>query len=234
MAAAAANSNYRSDIDGLRAIAVLAVIAFHVNKNLLPGGFVGVDVFFVISGFLISLHILKDIELDRFSIFDFYRRRVKRIAPPMLVVALVTMAIAQFVMIPDDAELVAESALWSVFSLANVYFWLHHDSSYFAAASSESPLLHLWSLGVEEQFYILWPLLLMFLYRRPRSKVFFVLATLAAVASFVGGQLWFQRDPSFVYYMLPVCFGASKTGCPLMQPDRLPRPVCSWWAVLFS
>lgn len=231
MAAPALNSVYRPDIDGLRAIAVLAVIAFHINKNLLPGGFVGVDVFFVISGFLISLHILKDIELERFSIFDFYRRRVKRIAPPMLVVVLATMVVAQLVMIPEDAELAAESALWSVFSLANVYFWLHHDTSYFAAASSESPLLHLWSLGVEEQFYILWPLLLMFLYRRPRTKVFFVLATLAALASFVGGQLWFQRDPSFVYYMLPTRAGELLVGAMVALAvlrrveDRLPAHV---------
>ncbi|MGE5386348.1 MAG: acyltransferase family protein [Betaproteobacteria bacterium] len=199
--------SYRPDIDGLRAVAVLSVILFHIDKRLLPGGFVGVDIFFVISGFLISLHILQEVEAGRFSIADFYRRRVKRIAPAMLVVVLATMAMAQFVLIPEDAKRTADSALWSLASLANVYFWLNQDTDYFAAASSELPLLHLWSLGVEEQFYILWPLLLMGFYRRGRAKAFFALAALTALVSFGFGQIWFARDPSFVYYMLPTRAG---------------------------
>src|SRR5690242_20337272 len=116
-------SNYRPDIDGLRAIAVLSVVLFHIDKHLLPGGFIGVDIFFVISGFLISLNILQSIERRQFSIADFYRRRVKRIAPPMLLVVIVTMSLAQFVMVPEDAERVAQSALWSLFSVGNIYFW---------------------------------------------------------------------------------------------------------------
>ncbi|TFW30676.1 acyltransferase family protein [Massilia horti] len=198
---------YRPDIDGLRAIAVLSVVLFHINKHLIPGGFVGVDIFFVISGYLISLGILQELERDCFSIADFYRRRIKRIAPPMLVVVLLTMAAAQFVMIPEDAKRVADSALWSLLSLANVYFWLKQDTSYFAAANNESPLMHLWSLGVEEQFYIIWPLLLLLTYRRARAAGFVILAVASSMVSFGLGQIWFAHDPSFTYFMLPTRAG---------------------------
>ena len=157
---------YRPDIDGLRAVAVLSVILFHIDKRLIPGGFVGVDIFFVISGFLISLHILQEI-----------------------------------------AERAADSALWSLVSLANVYFWWHQDTSYFSAASSELPLLHLWSLGVEEQFYIIWPIVLFLLYRKLHSKLFVVFTGLIAIASYAAGQYWFVSDSSFVYYMLPTRAG---------------------------
>ncbi len=207
MSSAAPELNYRPDIDGLRAIAVLSVILFHINKALIPGGFVGVDIFFVISGFLISLNILKDLELGRFSLADFYRRRIKRIAPPMLIVVGLTLIAAQFVLLPEDAEKTAQSGLWSLLSLANVYFWLYQDTSYFAAASSEIPLLHLWSLGIEEQFYIFWPLILMALYRPSRSKLFFGIAALIGLGSFVLGEILFERAPSFVYYMLPTRAG---------------------------
>lgn len=198
---------YRADIDGLRAVAVLSVILFHVDRLLLPGGFVGVDIFFVISGYLISKNILQDIELGRFSLLDFYRRRVKRIAPMMLLVVLCATVVAQLILIPQDAKRVADSALWSLLSLSNVYFWLNLDTSYFAAANSELPLLHLWSLGIEEQFYIIWPLLLMLVYRRLRTRTFFIMVTLAALASFGLGELWFSRGALFTYYMLPTRAG---------------------------
>ena len=204
---AAHDLNYRSDIDGLRSIAVLSVILFHINKALIPGGFVGVDIFFVISGFLISLNILKDVERSRFSIADFYRRRIKRIAPPMLIVVGLTLVASQFLLLPEDAEKTAQSGLWSLLSLANVYFWLYQDTSYFAAASSETPLLHLWSLGIEEQFYIFWPLILMAAYRPARAKLFFIVASLLALGSFLLGEFLFERAPSFVYYMLPTRAG---------------------------
>jgi peptidoglycan/LPS O-acetylase OafA/YrhL len=207
MSSAAPELNYRPDIDGLRAIAVLSVILFHINKALIPGGFVGVDIFFVISGFLISLNILKDLERGRFSLADFYRRRIKRIAPPMLIVVGLTLIAAQFVLLPEDAEKTAQSGLWSLLSLANVYFWLYQDTSYFAAASSEILLLHLWSLGIEEQFYIFWPLILMALYRPSRSTLFFCIAALIGLGSFVLGETLFSRAPSFVYYMLPTRAG---------------------------
>jgi len=199
--------SYRPDVDGLRAIAVLSIIVFHINRELLPGGFVGVDIFFVISGFLITRNILQDLESGRFSILEFYRRRVKRIAPVMLCVVLLTMLAAQFLFLPEDAEKTAESSLWSLLSMANVYFWLHQDTSYFAADSSEIPLLHLWSLGVEEQFYIIWPLLLLLAFRPRHIKLFFVSTLLIALLSFVLGEILFGISPSFVYYMLPTRAG---------------------------
>ncbi|MGH8656183.1 MAG: acyltransferase family protein [Gammaproteobacteria bacterium] len=163
--------------------------------------------FFVISGFLITRNILEDHERGRFSIADFYRRRVKRIAPAMLVVVAVTLAVSQLIFLPEDAETAAESALWAVLSLANVYFWLHQDTSYFAADSAETPLLHLWSLSVEEQFYVFWPLLLLLLYRPKHGKRFAAVTLVVAIGSFFLGQLLFAGDPLFVYYMLPTRAG---------------------------
>ena len=158
---------YYPDIDGLRALAVLAVIVFHINKGLLPGGFVGVDVFFVISGYLISAHIFSSAARSQFSFTDFYFRRVRRIAPAMLLVIAVTLLLAQYLLLPDDAKGAAKSAVWSLAPLTNVYFWLFQDVGYFAGSSSELPLLHLWSLSVEEQFYLLWPGLAVLLWRLP-------------------------------------------------------------------
>ncbi len=209
---ARAKGDYRPDVDGLRAIAVLSVILFHIDKALLPGGFVGVDVFFVISGFLISRNLLSEIEGERFSLLEFYRRRVKRIAPALLVVVASTLVASQLLLLPEDARNAAKSAFWSLASFANVYFWLFRDTGYFAADSGELPFLQLWSLGVEEQFYFVWPLLL-FLCYRPRHRRGFLFAIFGvALLSFVAGELFFDRDPSFVYYMLPTRAGELMLG----------------------
>ncbi len=203
---------YRPDIDGLRAIAVLAVVAYHARASLLPGGFVGVDVFFVISGFLISGIIFTRIDRQAFSLLDFYRRRVQRIAPAMFVVVAVTLATAYWVLLPADSTDVARSSVFSVASLANLYFWLYPKQDYFAADSHELPLLHLWSLGVEEQFYLVWPLVLLAIGRAWRSRAFFLGAAIAAAGSFVLGDVLFTRDPSFVYYMMPTRAGELLVG----------------------
>jgi len=230
------NPNYRPDIDGLRAIAVLSVILFHINKALIPGGFVGVDIFFVISGFLISRNILQELEHGKFSIVDFYRRRVKRIALPMLIVVGVTLVAAQVLLLPEDAKRTAVSALWSLLSLANVYFWLNQDTGYFAATSGETPLLHLWSLGVEEQFYIIWPLLLIAVYRPLRAQSLFVAAALVALASFLLGEFLFSCTPSFVYYMLPTRAGELLLGAiaalAVLRGYKLPPVMVTPMAVL--
>jgi peptidoglycan/LPS O-acetylase OafA/YrhL len=206
------DQRYRPDVDGLRAIAVLAVIFFHIDKSLLPGGFVGVDVFFVISGFLITRNIIAQIDNRSFSIIEFYRRRIKRIAPAMLVVVAVTMALSQWLLLPEDSRNTAKSAVWSLLSMANVYFWLYQDAGYFAADSAHAPLLHLWSLGIEEQFYLLWPLLLWAFYRLSSARRFFGPAAAVLVASFVLGDLLYERAPSFVYYMLPTRAGELLAG----------------------
>ncbi|HET7371561.1 MAG TPA: acyltransferase, partial [Gammaproteobacteria bacterium] len=191
----------------MRAIAVLSVMLYHVSAAWVPGGFVGVDIFFVISGYLITRNIVVDLGHSRFSLLDFYARRVRRIAPMMLTIVAVTLALAMLLFTPDDAATTAEAAAASLASLANVYFWLFQDHSYFAAPSAESPLLHLWSLGVEEQFYLFWPLLLLLFYRSRKAGLFCLGAALIAVASFALGNILYPLDPSFVYYMMPTRAG---------------------------
>jgi peptidoglycan/LPS O-acetylase OafA/YrhL len=224
--------NYRRDIDGLRAIAVLSVILFHIDRSLLPGGFTGVDIFFVISGFLIIGNIAKEIEGGEFSLAEFYRRRIKRIAPALMVVIAVTLAIAHLLLLPEDARLVAKSAIWSLLSLANVYFWLYQDTGYFAPDSAEAPLLHLWSLGVEEQFYLLWPLLLLALYRPRARRAFITGSALFALLSFFAAARLFDAAPAFVYYMLPTRAGELLLGgiVAIAVLDGVPERVRRWQA----
>ena len=198
---------YRADIDGLRAIAVLAVMIFHARDSVLPGGFIGVDIFFVISGYLISKHIAAEVADGRFSLFEFYRRRIRRIVPMMMVVVAATLAASLLLMTPDDARAVAKSAVWSIASMANIYFWRDLDTGYFANSSAEVPLLHLWSLGVEEQFYFLWPLLLAAGVRKLRPTALLIAATGVAVLSFHLASRVFAHDASFAYYMLPTRMG---------------------------
>jgi peptidoglycan/LPS O-acetylase OafA/YrhL len=193
---------YRPDIDGMRALAVLSVILFHISKELLPGGFVGVDIFFVISGYLISAHIFQSGRQGTFSLIDFYYRRIRRIAPAMTVVVTATLVVAEWLLLPDDARNAAKSAVMSFASLANVHFWLSQDTSYFAASSNELPLLHLWSLGVEEQFYVIWPLLAVVICRW-RAGLALGLMCVLALASFAIGQFSYAHSPTFAYYMLP-------------------------------
>lgn len=195
-------SPYRHDIDGLRGIAVLAVILFHINKNWMPGGFVGVDIFFVISGYLISQHIYQSALSGTFSYRDFYARRIKRIAPAMLVMVAVTVLAAKCLLLPEDVPGVTKSAIASIVSLGNVYFWHFQDVSYFAQSSAELPLLHLWSLGVEEQFYMVWPILAVVGIRFGWLR-FLGAMLLLATASVAIAQWGFTVSPSFTYYMLP-------------------------------
>jgi len=199
--------HYRADVDGLRAVAVLAVIIFHINPDYLPGGFVGVDVFFVISGYLISLYIFKELDKGTFSLSEFYRRRIKRIVPTMMAVLFVVVGLSSLILLPDDASNVAYSGLWSLLSLANVYFYIFSDASYFASSMNEKPLLHFWSLGVEEQFYIFWPLILMLVYNNKAKKIFLSALIIMTIFSFCFAQWYYQVSPSFVYYMLPARAG---------------------------
>ncbi len=197
----------RPDIFGLRGLALLAVIIFHINKNLIPGFIIGVDMFFVMSGFLITQQILKAIERDKFSLREFYARRVKRLALPLLLMIAVVLLAAAILMIARDFNAAANSALFSLLSLANVYFWLFQNGGYFGIESQSLPFLHLWSLGVIEQFYIFWPILLLFTYRKVRTQTFFILTAFGAFASFSFGEVWFYQDAAFAYYMLPARMG---------------------------
>jgi peptidoglycan/LPS O-acetylase OafA/YrhL len=155
---------YRPDIDGLRAVAVLAVVAYHAFPQWLPGGYVGVDIFFVISGYLISGQLMASAAGDRFSLLDFYGRRIRRILPALIVVLAATAAVGWWVLLPEEwTALRTHVAASAVFS-NNLVLW--SEGGYFDDPAELKPLLHLWSLGVEEQFYLVWPLLIWWWWRR--------------------------------------------------------------------
>lgn len=157
------HSDYRPDIDGLRAVAVTAVVVHHAFPSLLPGGFVGVDIFFVISGYLITSIILRGLASGRFSFATFYTRRVQRIFPALLLVLATTLVIGWYRLIPSDFEALGWHALGGAGFVSNFLLW--EEAGYFDVESYGKPLLHLWSLAIEEQFYLLWPLALFALYR---------------------------------------------------------------------
>lgn len=145
--------NYRPEIDGLRALAVVPVVLFHAGVPGFTGGYVGVDVFFVISGYLITSILLKEMEGGSFSILNFYERRARRILPALFIVLLFSIVTAWHVLLPVDFKFFAQSLVASVLFLANAFF-LIKGGDYFAAPLEQAPLLHLWSLAVEEQFYM--------------------------------------------------------------------------------
>ena len=174
--------SYRPDIDGLRAVAVLPVVLFHVFPRYLPGGFVGVDIFFVISGFLISSIIFEQLKAGTFSIVEFYARRVRRLFPALMIVLAAVFTVGWWLQFPEEFQRTGQQIVASAGFIANIYFWQH--SNYFAPAANTYPLLHIWSLGVEEQFYVAWPLALLVLARRPeihrtddRSHIFWITCT---------------------------------------------------------
>lgn len=193
------NIKYRPDIDGLRALAVLPVILFHAGADWLPGGFVGVDIFFVISGYLISSIILKEIKSGDFSFFQFYERRARRIIPALLSMLVIVTLVFQLISLPDQAIASAESSVAALFSAANFYFW--YNTGYFAPASELMPFIHTWSLAVEEQFYFIFPIFLLFIFKLRLSviKILF----LGTVAAFFLSVWLSSSKPSVAYFLLP-------------------------------
>ncbi|WP_298623117.1 acyltransferase family protein [uncultured Legionella sp.] len=171
---------YRPDIDGLRAIAVLSVVAFHAFPNLLRGGFIGVDIFFVISGFLISTIIFESLDRGVFSFSEFYSRRVRRIFPALLLVLSVSCVLGWFILFADEYKQLGKHIAGGAGFLSNIV--LLQESGYFDNAAETKPLLHLWSLGVEEQFYIIYPFLLWFTWKRKFNL--FSITVLVALISF--------------------------------------------------
>ena len=160
---------YRPDIDGLRAVAVLAVVAYHAFPNALAGGFAGVDVFFVISGFLITGVTARELDAGDFGYLRFYERRARRIFPALIVVLVATLAIGWVMLLPDEYARLGEHVAAGTLFSSNLVLW--HEVGYFDASSATKPLLHLWSLGIEEQFYLAWPILLMALWKVRRHRV---------------------------------------------------------------
>jgi peptidoglycan/LPS O-acetylase OafA/YrhL len=191
--------HYRPEIDGLRALAVTAVILFHAHL-LLPGGFVGVDVFFVISGYLIASLLARDLDRGTFRITTFWERRVRRIFPASVLVVLCTLLVGGALCMPGQYVQLARSAMAHALMSANLFFW--RTVSYFAGRGETTPLLHMWSLAVEEQFYLVFPVVLAWLWPRGRKVVLIVMALAAIVSlgvSILG--LFVARSSSF--YLLP-------------------------------
>jgi peptidoglycan/LPS O-acetylase OafA/YrhL len=190
---------YRPDVDGLRAVAVMLVLLFHGGLGV-SGGFVGVDVFFVISGFLITGLILKEQGNGAFRISQFWMRRIRRILPASMMIVGATLIAGYFILLPDDFEELGKSAIAQQLMLSNVFFW--RTTSYFGGAAELKPLLHTWSLAVEEQFYLGYPFLLMFLSRFRRRTVFLALATLT-VGSFAVSAWGSHARPAPTFFLLP-------------------------------
>jgi peptidoglycan/LPS O-acetylase OafA/YrhL len=181
---------YRPDIDGLRAIAVTLVVAFHAFPSWVKGGFIGVDIFFVISGYLITKIIIDDLANGRFSVADFYERRIRRIFPALLVVLTATLIFGWYVLLADEFSRLGWHVLSGVMFFSNITLW--SELGYFDAIGETKPLLHLWSLGIEEQFYLVWPLLLAFLSARTTKTLaiicFFIFASLLTNVALVGSN----------------------------------------------
>ncbi|WP_207760377.1 acyltransferase family protein [Herbaspirillum robiniae] len=187
---------YRPDIDGLRAIAVGSVVIFHAFPEWFAGGFIGVDIFFVISGFLISLIIFNNLEHGRFSIVDFYVRRVKRIFPALMTVMVLTMAAGWFVLFADEYKQLGKHLFGGSTFISNFLFW--RESGYFDNSAETKPLLHLWSLAIEEQFYLFWPLLLAFVWKRRWG--FLRIMAVVALVSFGVNLYLIGHDQTAAFY----------------------------------
>ena len=191
---------YRREIDGLRAIAVLPVILFHAGFSVFSGGYVGVDVFFVISGYLITSILISELEQGKFSIARFYERRARRILPALFVVMLACLPFAYMWMLPTQLKDFAQSLVAVVFFGSNILFW--RESGYFGADAELKPLLHTWSLAVEEQYYLLFPVFLLLAWRFGRNKVFWSVVVIAAISLLLAEWGW-RNKPSANFYLAP-------------------------------
>lgn len=195
------SSKYRADIDGLRAIAVLLVLVFHFR--LVAGGdvgFIGVDIFFVISGYLITGILFKDLELGRFTFSEFYVRRIRRLAPALFVTLVLTAGLGAWILFPSDFLELSRQVLSAQFYVSNFYYW--KNVSYFGLSAQAAPLLHTWSLAVEEQFYLLYPILVFVLHRYFRKYFWWALAG-AGLLSLLLSLGLSAAKPGFSFYLLP-------------------------------
>ncbi len=195
-----ARTSYRPDIDGLRALAVIPVVLFHAGLPGISGGFVGVDIFFVISGFLITSIILADIDKQRFSILSFYERRIRRIFPALFAVLLFTVVVANTLFLPKENEAFGKSVTATVFFVSNLLFW--REAGYFDAPAEIKPLLHTWSLAVEEQFYVFFPLFLAFVGRYRKNR--FIYYTTPILVLSLALSVWgVHYKPISTFYLAP-------------------------------
>jgi peptidoglycan/LPS O-acetylase OafA/YrhL len=203
---------YRPDIDGVRAVAVLLVIGFHAFPSWVPGGFIGVDLFFVISGYLITGTILRDVSDNKFTYIQFYARRFRRIAPALVVVLLGTFILGTYLLLPAELQALAEHVWAGAVFVTNILLW--RQAGYFDAAAVTKPLLHLWSLGVEEQFYLLWPPLLLLARRRGFNTV---VTFVIALASFALNVALIAHHATATFYLMPTRLWELLVGALLVQ-----------------
>lgn len=191
---------YRKEIDGLRALAVLPVVFFHAGISFVSGGFVGVDIFFVISGFLITTNIIAEKEAGSFSLLTFYERRIRRILPALFVVMACCIPLAWLWLLPNDLRSFSQSLIAASTLVPNYFFY--RTSGYFDTTNELKPLLHTWSLGVEEQYYLIFPLLILVLWRFGKWRIWWMLA-LIGLTSLILAQWISSISPTFSFYMLP-------------------------------
>ncbi|RYF45064.1 MAG: acyltransferase [Comamonadaceae bacterium] len=230
---------YRPDIDGLRAIAVLSVVGYHAFPAWIRGGFIGVDIFFVISGFLISTIIVGSLSGDGFSYREFYARRIRRIFPALLPVMALTFAFGWYVLLADEFLQLGKHLVASAGFVSNLVLW--REAGYFDVAAETKPLLHLWSLAVEEQFYIFWPVLLALVWRWKGASGLFFWMAVAAVLSFLLNVAGVHRHPDATFYsplsrVWELAAGALLAQAGMRRPTRpsarSDKAFPGWWAIL--
>jgi peptidoglycan/LPS O-acetylase OafA/YrhL len=215
---------YRADIDGLRAISVLSVIGFHAFPFFVKDGFVGVDIFFVISGFLISTIIFENLARDSFSFLEFYRRRIKRIFPALVVVLTACMIIGWFELLPDEYQQLGQHVATGAGFVSNFQLW--RENGYFDAGAETKPLLHLWSLGIEEQFYLVWPVLLWLAWKQ---KINLLLTITTIVAVSFGLNVWLVRNDAAASFYSPetrfweLLIGSALAYGAVFEPETMQR-----------
>lgn len=230
----AGKMSYEPQLDGLRAIAVLGVLLFHLGIKGLDGGFTGVDVFFVLSGYLITSIIVRSSEAGEFSFANFYSRRVRRLVPAGLVVIALSTIGAFLLLSVEHFEAHGRAVIHATMWVPNINFWL--ESGYFDADKFTKPLLHFWSLGVEEQFYLFWPVIVIVGLKLSRFALFFILAALCII-SFFAGCILLDTHPSAVFFLTPFRvwqFGAGGLLALLVQglrPGQPTRHLPSWLGV---
>src|SRR4051812_27148780 len=213
---------YRGDIDGLRAISVLLVILFHLGFAPASGGFIGVDVFFVISGYLITGIIYDALRVEQFSFVRFYERRARRILPALLAVILVSWLAGYILLYPGDYKTFSLSAIYAILAASNFYFFL--NTGYFDLPSQVMPLLHTWSLGVEEQFYIAWPAIMLAAHKifHPSPAAWRRLLYALILASFAAAALGVTHNPKAAFYLPHTRAWELAVGALLVFTPRLP------------
>ncbi len=226
------NPKYRADIDGLRAIAVIFVVGFHAFPEQIPGGFVGVDVFFVISGFLISTIIFGGLENDSFTYSEFYARRIRRIFPALILVLSATAIFGWYELLADEYKQLGKHIAAGVGFVSNFAFW--SEAGYFDNIAETKPLLHLWSLGIEEQFYLIWPALLLTAWQRRLN--FLPIIVGIAIVSF-GANIYLAKTNATAAFYSPasrfweLMLGGMLAYVSLHRPAYLPK-TSNWQSIV--